>query len=171
MFIVKACKGKGHPVTCHCRHSGEIQVQLYPFSTKALEGVVEWLFWQTTVLRSSVHRASKLLHLKLYRYAGVKKIWEADCVVGVWLCIWFYKSQYAGEVNPQLTYFANETWFYVNGHILVGTQNNRQCSAHNPNLTHERLLYDSKVGVCCGISAKSIVRFIFLDTINLEGYI
>jgi len=35
MFFVEAYKGKGQPVTWHCRHTGGNTVWLYPFSTSA----------------------------------------------------------------------------------------------------------------------------------------
>ena len=31
-------KGEGQPITCQCKHRGEVEVQLYPYATLAQEG-------------------------------------------------------------------------------------------------------------------------------------
>jgi hypothetical protein len=72
----------------------------------------------------------------------------------------FLQSVIEGEISPQLTFFSDEAWFYLQGYI--NTQNNRYWSSQNPHLTHEVLLHPVKVGAWCAVSARRIVGPMFL---------
>jgi hypothetical protein len=79
-------------------------------------------------------------------------------------------SIHNGEIDPNLIFFSDEAWFYLNGE--VNTQNSRYWSDSNPRIIHEFPLHDSKIGVWCGLRQDKIVGPIFFeDTINFQRYI
>jgi inhibitor of nuclear factor kappa-B kinase subunit alpha len=80
------------------------------------------------------------------------------------------QSIHDGEIDPNLIFFSDEAWFYLNGE--VNTQNSRYWSDSNPRLIHEVPLHDSKIGVWCGFRQDKIVGPIFFEgTINSQRYI
>jgi hypothetical protein len=80
---------------------------------------------------------------------------EHDPVARINFCYWFLQSIHDGEVDPQLVFFSDETWFSLCGE--VNSQNNRFWSAENPRHIHEFPLHDEKIGVWCAISASRII--------------
>jgi hypothetical protein len=78
----------------------------------------------------------------------------------VHFCSWFLQSIVEGEFNPQLTFIYEEAWFHLKGYI--NTQNSCYWSSQNPHLTHEVFLHPVKVGVWCAVSARRIVRPVFI---------
>jgi hypothetical protein len=50
-----------------------------------------------------------------------------------------------GEIDPQLAFFSDETWFQLQGYINM--QNNHYWSSQNPHLTQEAPLHPVKLGV------------------------
>jgi hypothetical protein len=82
----------------------------------------------------------------------------------------FPQSVVEGEIDPQLTFFSDETWFHLQGDINM--QNDRYFSSQNPHLTHEGPFHPVKVGVWCAVNARRIVGPAFFnETINCERYV
>jgi hypothetical protein len=65
-----------------------------------------------------------------------------------------------GEINPQLTFFYDETCFHLQGYI--NTQNNRYWNSQNPHLTKEAQLHPVKAGVFNAVRARRIAGPAFL---------
>ncbi|KAJ4444607.1 hypothetical protein ANN_06403 [Periplaneta americana] len=62
-------------------------------------------------------------------------------------CNWFVQSVHNGDVEPLLTFFTDEAWFHLYGHI--STQNNRYWATKNPHIIHEVPHHAAKVRVWC----------------------
>ncbi|KAJ4439784.1 hypothetical protein ANN_07912 [Periplaneta americana] len=56
-----------------------------------------------------------------------------------------YRSVPNGDVDPLLTFFTDEAWFHLHGHI--STQNNRYWATENPHIIHEVSHHAAKVGI------------------------
>jgi hypothetical protein len=78
----------------------------------------------------------------------------------VHFCSCFLHSIVEGEINPQLTFSSDETWFHLQR--CINTQNNHYWSSQNPHPTHEVLLHPVKVGVRCAVSVRGITGLCFL---------
>lgn len=125
---------------------------------------------ETTVSKSSVHTATKLLHSKTYKFTIVQNLLEAGHALRTRFCNWFFVAVCSGEVNPLLIYFTEQAWLHLNGHI--NTRNSRHWSADIPRLIHKVPVHDLKFGVWCITSMTKIIRPIsLLDTINSGRYI
>jgi hypothetical protein len=60
----------------------------------------------------------------------VHELQPRDPVSRVNFCNWMLQSIYDGEIDPNLIFFSDEAWFYLNGE--VNTQNSRYWSDSNP---------------------------------------
>lgn len=58
-------------------------------------------------------------HLQLW-----KKLQDADYVVRIHFCNWFYDALYSGDISPSLTSFTDEAQIHLKN-MHVNTQNNR----------------------------------------------
>jgi len=63
----------------------------------------------------------------------------------VQFCNWFCEAVCRDEVNSFLTYFTDETWYYLIS--LVNPQNTSYLLADNPRIIHAVLLHGEKIGV------------------------
>jgi len=63
----------------------------------------------------------------------------------VQFCNWFCEAVCKDEVSSFLTYFTDETCFYLNS--LVNPQNTNYLLADNPRIIHAVLLHGVKIGV------------------------
>jgi hypothetical protein len=109
---------------------------------------------KTYVPSASARRATQLLKLRPYKTTAMHALQPCDPARMVHFCSWFLRSVVEGEIDPQLTFFSDETWFHLQGYI--STQNNRYWSSQNPHLTHEVQLHPVKVGVWCAVSARIV---------------
>jgi hypothetical protein len=75
------------------------------------------------VSKSFVHAATKLLLLQPDKFTVEQNLKETDRAARERCCTWFCKAVCNVVLGPFLTYFTNEAWFYLNGH--VNTQNSR----------------------------------------------
>jgi hypothetical protein len=85
-----------------------------------------------------------------------------------YFCSLYLQSVVKGEINPQLTFFSEDTFrllWYIN------TQNNCYWSPLNPHLTHEVLSHPVKVGFWCAVSARIVVSVFFNETVNFKRYL
>lgn len=106
----------------------------------------------------------------LNRFTILQKFWEAEYAARVRFWSVLCEAWCSGEVDPLLSYFTDDVWFHLSGH--VSTQNNRHQWADNPVLLHEVLWHDIKTGAWCAVSAAIIIWSIFfMDTVSLEWYI
>jgi hypothetical protein len=111
-----------------------------------------------------------LLKLGPYKTTVIHALQPRDAASSVHSYSWFLQSVVESEVDPQLTFFSNETWFHLKGYI--NTRNNRWLSSQNPHLAHEVLLHPMKFGVWCAVSARRIVGPVFFnEKINFERYV
>lgn len=117
---------------------------------------------EVNISKSAAFVATKLLKLKPYKVTVVHALQPQDPVSRVNYCNWFLQSVHNGEVDPLLTFFTDEAWFYLQGH--VSTQNNRYWATENPHMIHEVPHHAAKVGVWCAVSALRIIGPIFYDT-------
>ena len=69
------------------------------------------------VSKSSVHAATKLLHLKPYKFTPVLQLHKAEHAVRVQMCNRFCEAVCNGVINQLPTYLTDDTWFYFNGHV------------------------------------------------------
>jgi hypothetical protein len=99
------------------------------------------------------------LKVRPYKRTVIHALQQRDSANRVLFCGWFLQSFVEAEVNPQLTFFSNEAWFYLQGYINM--QNNRYWSSQNPHVIHEILLHLVKFGVWCAVSARRIVGSVF----------
>jgi hypothetical protein len=85
---------------------------------------------ETGVSKFSARTATQLLKLRPYKTTIIIIIIHAlqprDPASRVNFCNWFLQSVVEGEIDPQLTFFFDETWFHLQGYI--STQNNRYWS-------------------------------------------
>jgi hypothetical protein len=80
---------------------------------------LKWLVQETSVLRTSAWRPTKLLKLRSYKTAIVHALKEHDLIARVHFCNWFLWSVHDGEVNPQSVFFTMTPVFpYIEGWIL-----------------------------------------------------
>ncbi|KAJ4430119.1 hypothetical protein ANN_22329 [Periplaneta americana] len=107
---------------------------------------------QVGVSVSPAHRATKLLHIKPYRFTWAHCLKPADPAIRVRYCEWYLASLNDGLFDPQLVFFSDEAWFHLNGR--VNSRNSRYWCAENPNGVYEVPHYDRKIGVWCAVSAK-----------------
>jgi hypothetical protein len=112
---------------------------------------------------------TQLLKLRPYKTTVIHALQPCNSASRVRFCSWFLQSVIEGEIDPQLTFFSNETWFHLQGY--KNTQNNHYWSSKNPHLTHEAPLHPVKVDVWCALSARRIVGHVFNETINCERYV
>jgi hypothetical protein len=92
---------------------------------------------------------------RLYKITVIHALQPHDAAIKVCFCSWFLQSVVEGEIDPQLTFSSDETWFHLQGYI--NTQNNRYWNSQNPHLTHEVPLHPVRVGDWCAVSAGRIV--------------
>ncbi|KAJ4444661.1 hypothetical protein ANN_06458 [Periplaneta americana] len=59
------------------------------------------------------------------------------------------QSVHNGDVGPLLTFFTDEAWFHLHGH--VSTHNNRYWATENPHIIHEVPHHAANVGVWCAV--------------------
>jgi hypothetical protein len=109
---------------------------------------------ETGMSKSSARRATQLLKLGPHCSRAIQ---------------WFLQSVVEGEIDPQLAFFSDESWFHLQGYI--NTQNNRYWSSQNPRVTREVPLYPLIVGVWCAVSARVIAgSMVFNETILKDIY-
>jgi hypothetical protein len=75
------------------------------------------------VSKSSAGTATQLLKLRSCKTTAIHALQPRDPASRVHFCSWFLQSAVEGEIDPQLTFFSDEAWFHMEGHI--NTQNNR----------------------------------------------
>jgi hypothetical protein len=100
---------------------------------------------QAQVSKITTWRATKNLHLLPYKITQVRAIEECDYGRRTHFCNWFLQAVHDGVLHPKLTFFTDEAWFHLSGHI--NAQNNRYWSSINPKQTFEVPLHDQKIGV------------------------
>jgi hypothetical protein len=72
---------------------------------------------ETGVSASSARAATQLLKLRPYKTTVIHALQPRDLGSKVHFCSWFLQSVFKGEINPQLTFFSDEGWFHLPGHI------------------------------------------------------
>ncbi|KAJ4430118.1 hypothetical protein ANN_22328 [Periplaneta americana] len=77
-------------------------------------------------------------------------------------------SIHNGDVDPLLTFFIDEAWIHVHGH--VSTQNNRYQATENPHIIHEVSHHAAKVGIRCAVSASRIIGPMYTKQGSLKDH-
>jgi hypothetical protein len=77
---------------------------------------------ETGVSKSSARRETQLLKLRPYKTRVIQILQPCDPASRVHFCNWFLQSVVKNVTNPQLAFFSDEAWFYLQGYI--NTQNN-----------------------------------------------
>jgi hypothetical protein len=104
-------------------------------------------------LRKSARTATILLKYQPYKTTTVHVLQLCDPVARINFCNYYLQSAQVGEIDPELSFFADKAWFYVNGH--VNTQNSQHWGIKN-HLLHEIPLCDVKACVWCALTARMI---------------
>jgi hypothetical protein len=98
------------------------------------------------VLKAISTRSHKITSFETRRiYRCIKTLPEADHVARVRFCNWFCEAVFSFEIDPLLTYFPDEVWFYLKGHF--NNQDSRYWSLDNPKVMNEVPLRNITVGV------------------------
>jgi hypothetical protein len=63
---------------------------------------------------STARTATQLLHLRPYKTTVIHALQLCDPASRV---RWFLQSVVEGEIDPQLTFFSDEAWLHMQGHI------------------------------------------------------
>jgi hypothetical protein len=83
--------------------------------TKSLKRLAK----QTGMFKSSVRRATQFLALRPYKTTVIHDIQPRVPASRIHFCSLFLQSVVEGEIDPQLIFFSNETWFHLQGYILT----------------------------------------------------
>lgn len=125
---------------------------------------------ETSVSRGSVQRCVKKLGLHPYRITVVQELCPPDTNKRLHFCRWFRRFIARNPGVLDITFFTDEAWFHLSGHI--NSQNSRMWASNNPNVLHQEPLHSAKIGVWCAISRRRIIGpLFFTDTINTERYL
>lgn len=133
---------------------------------------VRKLALQTSIHRSSAHRALKRLKLRAYRAMLVQELLPLDAQKRLEFCSWFQKflNRHSRTVSAfDYVFFSDEAWFHKTGYI--NANNYRFWCSENPHIYRETSLHPEKIGVWCALSRKRIIGPIFFtSTVNTEVY-
>jgi hypothetical protein len=67
---------------------------------------------ETGVSKSSARRATQLLKVRPYKRTVIHALQPLDPASRIHFCSWFLQSIFNGEIDLQLTFFCDETWFH-----------------------------------------------------------
>jgi hypothetical protein len=76
---------------------------------------------ETGVSKSSARTATQLLKRRPYRTTVIHALQPRDSASRVRFCSWFLQFVVGGEIDPQLTFFSDEAWFYLQGYKTIAT--------------------------------------------------
>jgi hypothetical protein len=99
--------------------------------------------------------ATRTLYLRPYKIRQVQVIEENDCDRRKLFCNRFSRAVPGGVLDPKLTFFTHEAWFYLNGCINV--QSSRCWSSIYPRQAFEIPLHGHKIGVRSATTATRTV--------------
>jgi hypothetical protein len=105
-------------------------------------------------LAQETRRATQLLKPRPYKPTVIHTLQLRDLASRVHFCSRTLQSVFKSKIDPQLTFFSDETWFHLQGYI--STQIFRYWSSQNPPLTHEVPLHPVKVSVWWAVRARRI---------------
>jgi hypothetical protein len=120
-------------------------------------------------IKETSRTATELLKLQLYVTTVVHSLQLHDLVARLNFYNWNLESVHSDELDPKLTLFSDEPWFYLNTHVNTKS---RYWSVGNPHLRNKVPLHDVQVGVWCTLSAKRIITScVYAETVNSERYV
>jgi hypothetical protein len=86
----------------------DIGTRLEHAPRKPLKRIVQ----ATEVSESSARTAKQLVKLRPYKATVIHALQPRDPANRVNFCSWFLQSVDEGEIDPQLTFFSDEAWFF-----------------------------------------------------------